>query len=79
MRTRENDFQVVPILRDRSSNSTTEEWIRSQAGSYVVCVGQCGIWTHFSHSTSVYPCQYNSANTPSSLVRLLPTLFNRSN
>jgi hypothetical protein len=66
--------EAVPWL----GSVTAEAWVRSQASQPEICGGKRGTGTDFPSSTSVFPCQYNSASDPYAFIHhrryiILPT------
>ena len=43
---------------------TAEARVRSRVALCGICGGQCGTWTGFSPSTSVFLCQFHSTGAP---------------
>jgi len=58
--------EAVPWL----GSVTAEAWVRSQASRPEICGGKRGTGTDFPSSTSVFPCQYNSTDDPSTFIYL---------
>ena len=57
---------------------TAEDRVRSQISPREICVRKSGSGAGYTHSTSVHPCQYHSANAPYPFIHLPPTLYNVS-
>ena len=57
---------------------TADARVRYQVSPCEICSTQNGTVAGFSPSTSVFPCQYHSTNSPYPFIHLPPTLYNVS-